>query len=337
MNTPVTSTDLPSLIQLFFKYYLIDQRRLSAHTISAYRDAFRLLLPYLMKLLDKNITAIKVTDINNSNIILFLNHLENERRNCIATRNARLAAIKVFLNYAATEVPEELPSITKALLVPQKRKNRPLIECLEKDEMDAILAAPDEKNWSGRRDTLLLLVMYNTGARISEVIDIQREDLDLNRQLSVCLHGKGRKERIIPLWPKTVAMLKKWLDSEINPSGNTVFTNRFGDPLTRSGIRQRLQCAYRLAKEECPSLSRKNVTPHSIRHTTALHLLQSGVDLSVIALWLGHEKIETTHQYMEANLAMKKSALESLPPLNGTISGDYCSAPEEIMAFLDTL
>lgn len=337
MKQPHDSNDLSHLLQLFFSAYLISQRRMSRHTISAYRDTFRIFLPFLAALLSKKIGSLSLADLSAGHIIAFLSHLEDERGNSIATRNARLAAIRAFLNYVAIEVPEGLPGITRALAVPQKRKDRPVIECLDRIEVDALLAAPDESTWSGRRDRVLLLTMYNTGARVSEIIHIRQQDLDLKRQHSVHLHGKGRKERVIPLWKETVIALRKWINSSDLPTTTIVFPNRFGEPLTRSGVRQRLLCACRSATRVCPSLARRNVTPHSLRHATALHLLQSGVDLSVIALWLGHEQIETTHQYMEANLTMKKAALESLPAISPQLKRLYRKPSEKILAFLESL
>ena len=310
---------------------------MSRHTISAYRDTFRVFLPFLANLLHRKIGSLSLADLSAKHIIAFLSHLEEQRGNSIATRNARLAAIRAFLNYVAIEAPDELPGITRALAVPQKKKDRPTIECLDRAEVKALLAAPDESTWSGRRDRVLLLTMYNTGARVSEIISVRQQDLDLNRQHSVHLHGKGRTILISPLWAETVVVLRKWINSSDLPTNTIVFPNRFGEPLTRSGVRQRLQCACRSAVKICPSLKRRNVTPHSLRHATALHLLQSGVDLSVIALWLGHEQIETTHQYMEANLIMKEAALESLPAINPQSKRRYRKPSEKILAFLESL
>ena len=334
---PLATDDLSRLLQSFFRSYLINQRRVSQHTVSAYRDTFRILLPFLAGLLKKNISALELADLNTKHVIAYLSHLEEDRGNSVATRNARLAAIRAFLNYVAIEVPDALPDIKRVLAIPQKRKNRPVLECLDRVEIDALLAAPDQSSWSGHRDYVLLLTMYNTGARVSEIIGIRRQDLDIKRQHSVHLHGKGRKERIVPLWKETSTALRKWIESNEPPATGHVFTNRYGERLTRSGFRQRLQCAVRTAVQVCPSLKRRTVTPHSIRHATALHLLQSGVDLSVIALWLGHEHIETTHQYMEANLAMKKMALDSLPVIDSHLTKNYRKPSEKILAFLESL
>lgn len=238
MSQPNDANDLSHLLQLFFRSYLIGQRRMSRHTISAYRDTFRVFLPFLANLLHRKIGSLSLADLSAKHIIAFLSHLEEQRGNSIATRNARLAAIRAFLNYVAIEAPDELPGITRALAVPQKKKDRPTIECLDRAEVKALLAAPDESTWSGRRDRVLLLTMYNTGARVSEIISVRQQDLDLNRQHSVHLHGKGRKERVIPLWAETVVVLRKWINSSDLPTNTIVFPNRFGEPLTRSGVGQ---------------------------------------------------------------------------------------------------
>ena len=337
MKRPDDPGNLSYLLQLFFKSYLIGQRRVSRHTISAYRDTFRIFLPFLAKLSNKKVGSLSLTDLSADHLIKFLSYLESERGNSITTRNARLAAVRAFLNYAAVEVPDELQVIIRALAVPQKRKNRPVIECLDRSEIEALLAAPDGSTWTGRRDRVLLMTMYNTGGRVSEIIGIRQRDLDLKRQLSVHLHGKGRKERIIPLWTETVVALREWMNSQDLAITPFVFPNRFGEQLTRSGVRQRLSCAYHSAIKTCPSLKNRKVTPHSIRHATALHLLQSGVDLSVIALWLGHEQIETTHQYMEVDLTMKKAALASLPAINPQSKGRCRKPTEKILTFLESL
>lgn len=316
MSKPLNTTDLGCLLQRYFCSYLINQRRVSTHTVAAYRDTFQLLLLFLVKSHRKTIATLTLSDLNAKGIIDFLQYLESERGNSVRTRNVRLAAIRSFLNFTATEFPAALPDIQRVLAIPQKRRDRTVVECLDRNEIDALLNAPSPDTWSGRRDRVMLLVLYNTGARVSEIIGIQRQDVDLLRQHVVHIHGKGRKERIIPLWPQTIAELRKWMkDLDLAPNC-AVFQNHFGEALNRSGVRQRLTIAVQSATKICPSLKHRKISPHTIRHTTALHLLQSGVDLTVIALWLGHEQIDTTHQYMEANLDMKKAALNSLPPLN---------------------
>jgi len=337
MSEALHATDLGSLLQGYFYSYLINQRRMSTHTVAAYRDTFRLLLPFMAKLQRKTISSLALIDLNADCIIEFLNYLECERGNSVRTRNARLAVLRSFLNFAAIESPAALPDIQRALAIPQKRYNRRMIECLDKDEVSALLNAPDPDTWSGHRDRILLLALYNTGARVSEIIRVQRQDVDLQRQHAVHIHGKGRKERIIPLWPHTVRELRRWIKN-LDPAPNSpVFTNRFGEPLSRSGVRQRLCCAQRVAAKTYPSLKSRKISPHTLRHATALHLLQSGVELTVIALWLGHEQIDTTHQYMEADLDMKKSALNTLKPINVGASRTYHKPSEAVLTFLESL
>ena len=242
----------------------------------------------------------------------FLDHLETERGNTVRTRNARLAAIHSFMRYAAVRDPASLPITARVLAIPAKRFDRPVLGYLSREQVAAILAAPDQRTWSGRRDTVLLATAYNTGARVSELTALRVRDVLLDRQTAVHLHGKGRKQRVIPLWKTTAAELRGWLD-QINSAPDTpVFPNRAGAPLTRSGIRDRLDRAVAAAEQHCPSLHGLHVTPHTLRHSTAMHLLQSGTDLAVIALWLGHESPATTHQYLEADLAANEAVLRKL-------------------------
>jgi len=332
------TTDLALLLKRYFCDYLLNQRRVSQHTIKAYRDTFKLLLPFVATQANKDLPVLSIVDISANVVLAFLQHLEDQRNNKVQTRNARLSAIRAFLKYAATQAPEILADIQPVLAIPEKRADRFLFEYLEKAEMDALLKVQDLTTWFGRRDHALLLTLYNTGARVSEIIRIQVMDVDLQRQHAIHLHGKGRKERIVPLWPQTVAELGQWLNDLKSATGSPLFPNRYGDPLTRFGVTQRLDHAVKNASRVCLSLKGRKISPHSIRHTTAMHLLQSGVDLTVIALWLGHEKIETTHQYMAADLEMKRKALAMLPPIDGGQSSTSLKKPSpDILAFLESL
>ncbi len=337
MKTLASTTDLGELLQQFFCDYLINQRRVSAHTIASYRDSFLLLLSFTAQAQHKPLPTRMIADLDANTIIAFLHYLEQERDNCISTRNARLAAVRCFFNFVATQLPAGLPEIQKVLSIPQKRGDHPLIECLERDEITAIVNAPNQTSWSGYRDHNLLLTLYNTGARVSEITRLQRQDVDLQRQYAVHLHGKGRKERIIPLWHQTITALHAWMKRISVEPTTPLFPNRLGVPLNRSGVRQRLDNAVQIATITCPSLLHRKISPHTIRHTTALHLLQSGVALSVIALWLGHEQIGTTHHYMEANLAMKKAALDALPPISLNSQHGSHKLSQGIIAFLENL
>lgn len=337
MKSLSITTDLARLLQSYFCSYLINQHQFSHHTVSSYRDMFRLLLPFISNQQNKPISSLTLSDMNAEVILLFLQYLEDVRGNKVKTRNARLAAIHSFLGYVAMEEPQLLSEIQKVLAIPEKKTDHFLFKCLDKDEVDALLNVHDITTWTGKRDHILLLTMYNTGARVSEIARIQIKDVDIQNQNAVHLHGKGRKERVIPLWSQTISELRTWIKSLGDSPDLPLFPNQRGAPITRFGVRQRLNCAVKKASKLCSSLARKTISPHTIRHTTALHLLQSGVDLTVIALWLGHEKIETTHQYMEANLAMKKKALDKLASISNQTQNSSRIINDDILSFLESL
>lgn len=335
MSQPILYLGLAELLQDFFCQNLINQRNVSRQTIAGYRDTFRLLLNYASERLKKPPVGICLEDCNESLVQSFLGHLETQRRNSIRTRNTRLAAIRSFMHYAAHRAPDSLPVIQRVLCIPTKRFHRPVLGFLSREEINAILQAPDACTWSGRRDQAMFTVFYNTGARASEVIGMRGKDLNLEQKATVEFHGKGRKIRVLPLWKETVRMLKRWR-TEVNSDAEApVFPNRRGEPLSLTGIEYRLRLAVRQAVRVCPTLGKRTISPHTIRHTTAMHLLQSGVDLSVIALWLGHENPTTTHLYMEADLTMKEQALRKLKETPAQ-SIRY-KASDKLLAFLDAL
>ena len=324
-----------TLVRQFFCERLIAQQNASARTVASYRDTFRLLLAFFAESRGRPPSALVVADLDAPVILAFLDHLEQVRGNCVRTRNARLAALRSFVKFAAARDPTCLPAVQRVLAIPMKRFERPLLGYLSREEMAAILAAPDASAWSGQRDRVLFGLMYNTGARVSEAIGLRRSDVELAPSRTVRIEGKGRKQRIIPLWPSTAARLREWLP-RIGPDPTSpLFPNARGRPLSRSGVEDRLQEAIRLAVSGCPTLEGRRISPHTLRHTTAMHLLQSGVDITVIALWLGHEGTETTHQYVEADLALKERALsrmEELPSLPLRYR-----AGDELLRFLDGL
>lgn len=335
MEKRSTSEGFGVLLQNFFGHYLLNQRSVSTRTVAAYRDTFRLLLLFGESHLNLKPSAVTLTDLNATNILAFLDYLEAERQNCIRSRNARLAAIKSFLRYAALRDPASLSVIQQALAIPLKRSERPLLGFLSRPEMEAILEAPSLETWSGRRDRVMLTTFYNTGARVSEIIRLCVSDINLEQSPNVTLHGKGRKQRVLPLWKKTARLIKQWVNQNRFPPDRPLFPNTAGRRLTRSGIANRLKEATQTAAKCLPSLKKRQVTPHTIRHTTAMHLLQSGVDLTVIALWLGHEKPSTTHMYMEADVAMKRKALGKIPQ---AITKDLQFRPkDQLLRFLETL
>lgn len=297
------------LVQDFFCRRLIEQQGVSPQTVEAYRDTFRLLLDYLPRRLGKTVPALGLEDLDADNVLAFLDHLETDRGNAPRTRNARLAALRSFVQYAASRDPTTWPLARRVLAIPAKRYARPLLGYLSREEMQAVLNAPDATTWAGRRDRVLLAVMYNTGARVSEAIGLRHDDLLEANARTLRIRGKGRKERVVPLWKQTAAEVLQWSKRLDAPLNGPLFPNVRGRPLSRSGVEDRLALAVGKATKTCPSLRNRSISPHTIRHTTAMHLLQSGVDLTVIALWLGHESPETTHLYVEADLRMKEEVL----------------------------
>jgi integrase/recombinase XerD len=324
------------LVQSFFTEHLVHQRALSPRTVAAYRDTFRLLLTFLEKTTGKPPTSIRLTDINAKLVLAFLAHLEKVRKNGARSRNARLAAIRSFLKYATHHDVVSLQTIQQVLAIPMKRFDRPMLGFLSRDEMQAILEAPDPHSWTGQRDRVLFAVLYNTGARVSEIINVRTKDAILDTSASIHIMGKGRKQRTVPLWRSTIAQLRAWKRRlSANSPDAPLFPNRDGAAMTRSNVRQRLEVAIRIAAEKHPQLLKRVISPHTFRHTTAMHLLQSGVDITVIALWLGHESPATTHIYVEADLSMKERALSKLRAPK-TKSVRY-RPPDQLLQFLQNL
>lgn len=300
------------LVQDFFQRHLISQRGVSARTVESYRDAFELLFGFVKQTTGKCPTSLTLADLDAPLVLDFLDHLETTRHNCTRTRNVRLAAIHSFMRYASLRDPTCLPVSARVLAIPAKRFDRPVLGYLTREQITAILDAPDTTTWSGQRDAAMFATAYNTGARVSELTGLRVADVLLDRQTAVHLYGKGRKQRVIPLWANTAAGLRRWLD-KISPTPQApVFPNRAGAPLTRSGVRDRLNRAVATAEQACPSLQGMRISPHTLRHSTAMHLLESGTDITVIALWLGHSSPTITHQYLEASLVSKEAALQRL-------------------------
>jgi integrase/recombinase XerD len=323
------------LVEEFFLDRLIRQRNSSPQTVAAYRDCFRLLFEFVRDRWNKPTERLVLTDLDAPMVLAFLDHLEKDRNNSIRSRNARLAAIRSFLRFAALKNPEALAIIQRTLAIPMKRYTRPLVGFLSREEVQAIINAPDLTTWAGQRDQVLLSTLYNTGARVSEARGIKVADVTLEGSPMVRLHGKGRKDRTVPIWPATAVQIRRWL-LRINPApGGPLFPAASGGPLTRSAITDRLKRATKAAVGKCASLVQRRVSPHTFRHTTAMHLLQSGVDITLIALWLGHESPVTTHTYVEADLKMKEEALKLLQPL--TTKQVRYKPPEGLLSFLQGL
>lgn len=325
----------PALLQDFFQQRLVAQRGASAQTIASYRDAFELFLRYAEQRTGQSPSTLTLEDLDAPIVLTFLDHLETERGNSPRTRNLRLTALRSFLRYASVRDPAALPIAQRVLALPTKRFDRPILGFLSRDEVQCLLDAPDRTTWSGQRDAVLFAVLYNTGARVSEITGLRRADVLLDRASALHLHGKGRKERVVPLWKSTAAQLRQWLP-RINTNPQTpVLPNRAGARMSRSGVEHRLRVAVATASKRCPSLVGRRISPHTLRHTTAMHLLQSGVDITVIALWLGHENPATTHLYVEADLGMKEAALHRLKdPAPGPLR---FRARDRLLTFLEAL
>ena len=326
---------LAPTLQAFFTERLIAQRRASPHTIAAYRDTMRLLLGFAAERLDKEPSALEIDDLDAPLIGSFLDHLESERKNRVRTRNARLAAIRSLFRYASLRHPEHAAVIERVLAIPPKRFERRLIGFLTKAEVEALLSAPDRSTWTGRRDHALLMVATQTGLRASELLGLRCGDIRLGAGAHVECMGKGRKQRITPLTTQSVAVLKVWTRERRRDSSQPLFPTRTGSMLSRDGLERRLAKHASAAALGCPSLKDKRVTAHVLRHTAAMRLLEAGVDTSVIALWLGHEQVETTQVYLHADLTIKERALARTTPPNAK-PGRY-RPPDAVLAFLEAL
>lgn len=315
MSAQPLSPPFAVVLQDFFLERLINQRNVSACTVAAYRDTFRILLRYLEQYHHKHSAEVTLADLDAPRVLAFLDHLQAVRKNSVRSRNARLAALRSFLKYASSRNPASLPVIQRVLAIPMKRFDRRLLGFLSRDEVQAILEAPDPATWSGQRDRMMFSLLYNTGARVSEIVSLRVADVLHGRGASIRIQGKGRKERSVPLWKDTVVKLKQWMERIDRTPTSPLLPNACRKPISRSGAENRLKKAVAIAAQKQPQLVGRTISPHTIRHTTAMHLLQSGVDLSVIALWLGHESTVTTHMYIEADPEMKERALSKLQPI----------------------
>jgi integrase/recombinase XerD len=322
-------------LQAFFTERLIAQRHASPHTIAAYRDTLRLLLGFTERRVGRQASKLDLDHLDAQLIGAFLDHLEHDRGNSVRTRNARLAAIHSLFRYATLRHPEHAALIERVLAIPPKLCDRALITFLDENEVDALLASPNRANWTGRRDHALLLLAVQSGLRASELTGLSCGDVHLGTGAHVSCLGKGRKKRITPLTRDTVAVLRTWLHERDGHPTDPLFPTGRGSRLSRDALERRLAKYTATAACACPSLADKSVTLHVLRHTAAMRLLHAGVDTSVIALWLGHERIDTTHIYLHADLALKERALARTTPPNCT-PGRY-RPPDPILAFLESL
>lgn len=332
MKTQLTFSEL---LQAYFIDYLMRERNLSPNTIANYRDTFRLVIAFAQKHFNKPSTNLAIHDLDASFVVQFLDHLEKERGVAPQSRNVRLAAIHSFFNYVALQEPSAGAVAQRVLAIKSKRFAKKPVEFLTQTEIDTLLAAPDQSLWSGRRDRTLLLLAAQTGLRVSELVGLRCQDVSLETGAHVKCNGKGRKSRCVPLRKETVAAMRMWMRERKGQPEDALFPNARGHSLSRDGVEYMLSKHVSTARKKCASLKSKRVSPHVLRHSTAMHLLQHGVDRSVIALWLGHESMETTQMYLHANLELKEQALAKTQPFNGRLRR-YRPA-DQLLTFLQSL
>jgi len=328
------STLAPSL-QAFFTDRLVRERNASPHTIASYRDTIRLLLTYASKELGVEPSKLDLDQLDAPLIGAFLDHLETERGCGARTRNTRLAAIRTFYRYCALRHPEHAATIERVLQIGPKRHERALVTFLTEPELDALIDAPDRLTWTGRRDHAIITLLAQTGLRASELTGLRCSDINVGSGAHANTIGKGRKQRITPLTKATVAMLNVWRAERNGQPAEPLFPTSTGRPLTRKALARRITKHTSRAAQSCPSLREKTITPHVLRHTAAMRLLHAGIDTSVIALWLGHEQVETTQMYLHADLALKERALAKTKPLDSK-PGRY-RPPDVLLDFLERL
>ncbi|SFB56830.1 Site-specific recombinase XerD [Rhizobium sp. NFR07] len=331
------NNQFPSLLHAFFYEWLVEQRNASINTVRSYRDAWRLFLRFAAQRAEKKVAMITLADLTAGEVIAFLGHAEHERGGTIGTRNCRLAAIRSFFNFVATKDPALIAQCVEILNIPGKRGPVSEPSYLDTAEVSAILAQPDRSTLEGMRDHALLSFLYNSGARIQEALDLCPNAIRFESPSCVRLTGKGRKERICPLWPETVILLRKLLERQPRALDQRLFVNRYGQPLSASGVRFKLAAYVKAATETTPTLRGKHVTPHAFRHATAVHLISAGVDVTVIRSWLGHVSLDTTNHYARANLETKRKALEQLGTHEVASSPPSWKRDKSVLAWLDTL
>lgn len=326
---------LAPTLEAFFTERLMTQKNASPHTIASYRDCMRLLLAFVHDQTGTPPSRLRIDDLDASMIAAFLDHLEHDRGVTISSRNTRLAAVRSLFRFAALRHPEHSALIQRVLAIPSKRGERALVCFLTPPEVDALLAAPDRSTWIGRRDHTLLVIALQTGLRVSELTGLRRRDLHLRAGAHLACRGKGRKDRSTPLTRHSVAVLRAFLAERAGGPDDPVFPGPRGDPLGRDAVRRLVERHAKAAAEQCPSLARKKTTPHVLRHSCAMRLLEAGTDLATIALWLGHENPVTTQVYLHAHLALKERAIARTAPPN-TTPGRYRPS-DSLMAFLEQL
>lgn len=327
---------LAPLLERFFTDRLMQQQRVSPNTVASYRDTFRLLLAFARRQIKKDPCCLELEDIDATLITAFLDDLEINRAIGTRTRNLRLTAVHSFFRFVSYEEPAHSLLIQRVLAVPSKRQDQRMIQFLTRLEIEALLAAPNRTTWLGQRDHALLLLAVQTGLRLSELTSLDRSSVFLGRGAHVRCIGKGRKERCTPLTHQVISTLRDWMARPLKRQTDTLFPTIHGGCLSADAVQYIVRKYVAIAREQCPSMKQKRVTPHVLRHTAAMELLQAGVDCTVIALWLGHESVQTTQVYLHAHLALKEAALEKIAPFEKMGSTRY-RADDQLLQFLDAL
>ncbi len=330
-------TPFPQLLHSFFHDWLVLQRNTSHHTVLSYRDSWRLFLRFVAARKNKPVARITLPDLGAREVLTFLQHTEQERHRSIGTRNCRLAALRSFFSFVADREPLASAQCAEVLHIPTKRGPRQALCYLDEEELTAILAQPNRSKYEGQRDHVLCSVLYNTGARIQEALNLTPRDLRLESPCHVRLFGKGRKERICPLWPETVELLKALLKRQPRGMDELIFLNRYGQPLGAAGARFKLKQYVAAAAKKVPSMASKRVSPHTFRHSTAVSLVAQGVDVTVIRSWLGHANLDTTNHYARANLETKRKALEKVAAASRPAKPPRWRRDTDLLAWLNSL
>lgn len=328
---------LANLLHAFFHQWMGQQRNLSHHTVVSYRDTWKLLLRFVSQRIHREVAALSLTDLDANEVLAFLQHLENERKVSIGTRNCRLAAIHSFFTFVSHREPLAIAQCAEIARIPVKKMSRPAMCYLDAEEITAILNQPDRSSLEGQRDHALLAFLYNTGARIQEALNVCAQAIRFESPAQVELLGKGRKTRICPLWPETVTLLKALLKQQPRADNEPIFVNCYGRPLGATGVRFKLNQYVQAAARHAPSLAKKRVTPHTWRHSVGVQLVAAGVDVTVIRSWLGHVRLDTTNHYARANLETKRKALEQIDSSTKPGKPPRWKRNPELLAWLDSL
>ena len=331
------SNSLASLLHAFFHEWMGKQKNLSHHTVHSYRDTWKLFLRFTAERKRREIAKLSLVDLQASEVLAFLDHLEKDRKVSIGTRNCRLAAVHSFFAFVARREPLAIAQCAEIAHIPVKKRSRPAMCYMDAEEIAAVLREPNRSSLEGQRDHALLAFLYNTGARIQEALDVCPRAIRFESPAQVELLGKGRKSRICPLWPETVDVLKALLKQQPRADDEPIFVNRYGQPLGAAGVRFKLRQYVQAASRHMPSLARKRITPHTWRHSVGVQLVAAGVDVTVIRNWLGHARLDTTNQYARANIETKRRALEQVDPSTKPGRPPRWRQTPELLTWLDSL